>query len=314
MFDELKVLVIGDICLDILEEGKANRLSPEAPVPVILNPERKYSLGMMGNVLLNLRNLGADVEFITQFYGDKYGNKIIEILKDEGLFKVESNYVDGPVQTTVKKRVFANGQQVARIDKERRNELRLDFVEKKLSRFAESGKKFNAIIISDYNKSVVKKDLMELVKNYLPLIAEDDFNFYVDTKKKHILDLFAGTKFTIFPNTEELMALCESNKLGIPELSEHMTIVQTMSENGALLSHMDEGRFRCISSPAIKSEVIDVCGAGDTFIAAYTLYHTKFKNKQRALDFANYCCSKVVVKKGTTPVEYQEVMDFERRK
>lgn len=313
MFDELKVLVVGDICLDILEEGNANRLSPEAPVPVILNPTRKYSLGMMGNVMLNLRNLGADVEFITQFYGDKYGEKVSEILMAEGLFKVETNPIDGPVQTTVKKRVFANGQQVARIDKERRIPILLELIEKKLSRFAESGKKFDAIVISDYNKSVVTENLMELVKNYLPLIAKDDVKFYVDTKKKHILDLYMGRNFTIFPNTDELLGILDANNIDIPQLVARMNIVQTMSKDGALYHSMNGG-YSCIGSPALKSEVIDVCGAGDTFLAAFALYDAKFNNKQRALDFANYCCSKVVVKKGTTPVEYQEVMDFERRK
>lgn len=313
MFDELKVLVIGDICLDILEEGNANRLSPEAPVPVILNPTRKYSLGMMGNVMLNLRNLGADVEFITQFYGDKYGEKVSEILMAEGLFKVETNPIDGPVQTTVKKRVFANGQQVARIDKERRTPILLELIEKKLSRFVESGKKFDAIIVSDYNKGVVTENLMELVKNYLPLIAKDNVKFYVDTKKKHILDLYMGRNFTIFPNTDELLGILDANNIDIPQLVARMNIVQTMSKDGALYHSMDGG-YNCIGSSALKSEVIDVCGAGDTFLAAFSLYDTKFNNKQRALDFANYCCSKVVVKKGTTPVEYQEVMDFERRK
>lgn len=316
-FSNLKVLVIGDICLDIVEEGASTRLSPEAPVPVILNPTKKYSLGMMANVAMNLKSLGADVETATVFVDDKYGQKIMDLLYENSLadsskFNRAGFYASKDCTTTVKKRIIANGQQIARLDREYREEdLKIARVlEMKLKKLEEQGKtEFDAVIISDYNKGVINEESWKLIKDFLTFY-EYNGPIFIDTKKKDI-EMFKGCIIT--PNSKELYEILDYYNFTHPsELAEFLDsyFIETRSENGACIHGKN---FRSYS-PAYTQNVVDVCGAGDTFMAAYVLYISKHNNLDAALGFANYCCSKVVQKKGTSVVELSEVMDFESKR
>jgi len=123
-FSNIRVLVCGDICLDIMEEGISTRLSPEAPVPVILNPTKKYSLGMAGNVAVNLSNLGAET-YISGYIGVKDSqdsNKIYKLLDENNIKYIKRDIhvkTNEEVGTIIKKRIFANNNQIARLDYEK---------------------------------------------------------------------------------------------------------------------------------------------------------------------------------------------------
>lgn len=313
-FQDLKVLVVGDIALDIMEEGLSTRLSPEAPVPVILNPIKKYSLGMAGNTALNLKNLGADVYLCSWKKNDKYGKKIEKLIKKAGIkfannlrYKVSTNEFN-KLTTTVKKRIFANGQQVARLDKENNNIISKELLDTLKDYFIDYNTGyFDLIIISDYNKGFICKETWEIILPHLERINKG--NFYIDTKKLNVLDFYKG--MYIFPNTKEMLDIMKYNNCNTrDELRKKLDLdflIETKSENGASIY----ANNYIANYPAISKNVIDICGAGDTFISAFSLFYTKFKNPYKAIEFANYCCSKVVEKKGTSPIELHEIMDFD---
>ncbi len=312
-FQDLKVLVIGDVCLDIIEEGVSKRISPEAPVPVILNSTKKYSLGMAGNTALNLKNLGADVYLCSWKKNDKYGKKIEKLIKKAGIkfannlsYKVSTNEFN-KLTTTVKKRIFANGQQVARLDKENNNIISKELLDILKDYFIDYNTGyFDLVIISDYNKGFICKETWDI---FLPQLQRINKGyFFVDTKKKNVTDYFEG--MFIFPNTKEMLEIMNyENCKTRDELRQELDLqflIETKSEKGASIYEKNY-----ISNyPALAKDVVDVCGCGDTFISAFSLYYTKFGNPHKAIRFANYCCSKIVKKKGTTPIKLHEIMDF----
>lgn len=313
-FTNLKVLVIGDICLDVIEEGESTRISPEAPVPIILNPTKSYSLGMAGNVALNLKNLGADVTVESRISLDKYGNKIISLLEKSGIkYKIDEYFENDKISnisTIVKKRIMANGHHIARIDKESNfiTENFLIKLEEVLSLYDTN--QFDYIIISDYNKGFISKETWHIIQPHLERINKSN-EFFVDTKKNNVLSFFEG--YHIFPNSKELQQIMEYNNCQSPkdlviELDTDF-IVETKSEYGASIY---TSKSKPYDSPAISKEVIDVTGAGDTFMAAFSLFYMRYKNYIKALKFANYCCSFVVNKKGTYPITIQEVNNFDK--
>lgn len=306
-FSNLEVLVLGDVCLDIVEEGISNRQSPEAPVPVILNPTTTYSLGMAANVALNLHSLGAGLSFTFCFGGDEHGTIFKELI-DKTMSSTKHTKTDGKTITTVKKRILANNQQVARIDFEDKTDTpEVNALINSMVRRVEKGYKYDLIIISDYNKGIITKDSWSIIK---PLLLKLSDKFFVDTKKLNILDFYDG--MYIFPNKKEMESIMQYNNCKTrTELREKMNLdflVETASEEGAYLYKDDGKMYHC---PIFKSNAIDVTGCGDTFVAAFALYYTKYNNKKAALGFANYCCSKVIERKGTTPIMINEVLDFD---
>jgi D-glycero-beta-D-manno-heptose-7-phosphate kinase len=312
-FNNMKVLVIGDICLDIIEEGQSHRMSPEAPVPVILNPKENYTLGMAGNVALNLKNLGADVSLSTGYVSDESGNKIYSLLKENDLIK-ERRFVQNinskNACTTTKKRIFSNNQQVARLDYEttiHQVDMK-ELISISLKTRIDLGEQYDFIIIADYDKGVITEYTWPSILENLEILLKEDGEFFVDTKKKNILSFYEG--MNIFPNTKEMNELLEYNNCSTRnELRREMDlpfIIETAGENGAFI-YSDN---KVLSSKAYKNGVIDVCGCGDTFVAAFSLFYSKFGSKLKALDFANYCSSKVGQKKGTSSVYLHEVLDF----
>jgi rfaE bifunctional protein kinase chain/domain len=309
-FSNLKVLVIGDVCLDMVTEGVSHRQSPEAPVPVVLNPTTTYSLGMAANTALNLHNLGADVAYAFLVGNDEKGKIFGDLLeKNMGelsrIISDKTNY-----STTVKQRIVANNQQVTRLDFE--DNLTFDKLETLINcieRRVRNGIQYDLIIISDYNKGIITKESWEILE---PLLWQLSKKFFVDTKKLNVTDFYEG--MYIFPNTKEMNAILEYNNCSTRnELRKEMDldfIVETASQEGAFL-YKDDGKvYHC---QAFKSNVVDVSGCGDTFIAAFSLYYMKYSDKKAALGFANYCCSKVIERKGTTSVFLKEVLDYDNQ-
>jgi rfaE bifunctional protein kinase chain/domain len=312
-FSNLKVLVIGDICLDIIEEGTSHRMSPEAPVPVVLNPKTTCTIGMAGNVAINLKNLGADVDISTSYMMDDNGKIISAILDKEGLNKYAGRievFNSNNACATTKKRIFSNNQQIARLDYEMpADDLDiLDAMTTSLAKRINAKEKYDAIIIADYNKEIITKATWPTIKEYLDALLKNKGQYFVDTKKKNILDFYEGMQ--IFPNQKEMNELLEYNNCNTRnELRKEMDlpfIIETAGEHGANI--FQDGKT--LTAKAYKQGSVDVCGCGDTFVAAFSLFYIKFNSKLKALDFANYCASKVAQKKGTASVYLYEVLDF----
>lgn len=308
-FGNLKVLVIGDCCLDIIEDGVSYRQSSEAPVPVILNPNRTYSMGMAANVAHNLHNLGAMVNY-SFVLGEDENGKILSDLIENNLGEAIKYRHDGNWRTTTKHRIVANKQQVARIDFEDKMNIKaLNIFMSNLEKRVTSGDKYDLIIISDYNKGIITKETWSIIR---PLLEQLSDKFFVDTKKLNVLDFYEG--MYIFPNKKEMDSIIEFNGCKTRnELREELDldfIIETASEEGAFI-YKEDGKI--IHCPVFKSNVVDVTGCGDTFVAAFTLYYTAYGKKRRALEFANYCCSKVIEKKGTVAINLSEVAHFDSK-
>lgn len=319
-FTNLKVLVIGDICLDQTIDGSATRLSPEAPVPVVHNPELSYTLGMAGNVALNLRNLGAEVHIET-ICGKDEANGIIqkllnyyEIQDIQETIKIQDD-VQGRWVTTTKTRIVANGQQLTRIDIEEyvdNPELYEQFAD--IMDKNHGINKFDFVVISDYNKGIITETSWKYIKPVLDKVNKSGI-YFVDTKKTNVWKFYVED-FILFPNTKELNKIL--NEAGynstLDDLQEFMDdmqwklLVETASENGA---NIYNDKLEHWNYAAHTQQVFDVCGAGDTFIAAFSLAYYQTKNHHYAAKFANHCCSKVVMKKGTVPITYEEAAQYD---
>lgn len=288
-FSDLKVLVIGDICLNIDEYGNSTRTAPESDdAPILLNTSVKYSLGMAGNVASNLKSLGADVSILSRIALDYYGSIILNLLNDNGInYKVKeylSSNTNAP--TTVKNRIFNKGEQILRIDTESKNFKNKHFYNA-ISKLDYEDNYFDLVIISDYNKGLIDNKTIDFFKPELNRINKGEF--FVDTKSTNI-NMF--NNMILFPNSNELKNIKKHNNINNTyDLLEKLNspfLIETMDKNGASIYYNSNDYYNV---PSLNKNPIDVFGCGDTFISAFSLYYTKYKDKIKALEFANACSS-----------------------
>jgi len=157
-----KVLILGDIMLDEYLLGSVNRISPEAPVPVVEITSSRILLGGSANVAANIRALGDEPMLLGTVGEDDASIKLTQLLKQKG---ISSDFClhDTTRQTTIKTRILAHNQQVVRADRENRHELSDDIESKVYKRFLSVADEISAVIISDYGKGVVTPSLLEKV-------------------------------------------------------------------------------------------------------------------------------------------------------
>jgi rfaE bifunctional protein kinase chain/domain len=275
----MKIAVIGDIMIDRYIYGTSNRISPEAPVPVVLEKEIKDVLGGAGNVYNNLKGLGVDV-LLCGVVGD------FEDLGD--LLPIKNGLIEKGI-TTYKKRIIVNEQQILRIDKEEKHNLD----DSDIDEIINSVNEFNpdAIIISDYNKGVVTKKLIHKVKQFDCLKIGDP---------KVNIDIFAGFD-TITPNEKEW-----KNHNGKMTTD---AVLLTLGSKGMILYEDDEHEMEYEIKTTAKS-VYDVTGAGDTVIATYTYFRILRYSRYAAANFANIAAGIVVGKAGTSFIRLEDMNEY----
>ena len=245
MDTRLQILLIGDSCQDVYVYGTCDRISPEAPVPVLLEQHRHTMPGMAANVKANLEVLGCDVDFIT----------------NDALI-TKTRYIDS-----------RSGQQLLRVDNE------ADLIPWS-GRIASDLNDYDAVVFSDYNKGFLTYDnIKALLENY-------DGPVFVDTKKTD-LSVFKGCYVKI----NEL----ESKR--ISKDTEHLIV--TLGSKGA------KYKDQMYATPAV--EVSDVCGAGDTFLAALAYKHTLEGNIDSSIEFANKAASLTVQHLGVYAPTLEEI-------
>lgn len=268
-FNQLKVLIVGDVMLDSYTWGKVERISPEAPVPVVNVLNREVRLGGAGNVVMNVQSLGAEAIICSVVGNDTYGNDLIKLLQERGLS------TEGIIQsetriTTVKERIIAGSQQIVRIDTETDaliNETENQSLSQKIKELA---KEANVIIFEDYDKGVLSK---ELITDIIDFANNHNIPTVVDPKKRNFLHYQQATLFK--PNLKELregLDICfdvkKSEELE-KAVSQLKTTLQlkgafiTLSERGVYIDFKDEKRH----FPAHFRKIADVSGAGDTVIS-----------------------------------------------
>lgn len=306
-----KILVVGDLMLDRFIYGSVDRISPEAPVPIVKVKEEINKLGGAGNTAQNLRTLGAEPILVAVTGIDKEAETIRNTLSDSGIA------IDGLVSlserpTTVKTRILAQRQQVVRLDSE--NDFTLDKkdtnqLKETLSRYIDD---VDAVIISDYSKGLITQELIE----YITSNVSSDIIVAVDPKpSNHRCYKNVGI---ITPNIKEASEISLKKIVTDEDLKEAgdilfdmlgcRSLLITLSERGMALFEKKGSEPKYLETRA--REVYDVSGAGDTVIAAFTLAASAGAELIQAAELANFAAGMVVAKLGTASVSASELRKY----
>lgn len=308
-FPERQVLVVGDLMLDNFIWGEVNRISPEAPVPVVEVREESQLLGGSANVAHNVASLGGQA-LVAGVIGDDIAGQ--ELLKLFGQIAVPTTGLiceDGR-PTTVKTRIIAHHQQVVRFDREWRAPLREETVRGILAFIKETLPNLHGIIVSDYAKGVVTREFLDVLRE---LIAGRPLPVVVDPKVQHA-ELYRS--FTmVTPNHHEasqmsgipirdIETLIQAGKSLLAQLACE-TVLITRGKEGMSLFHRDGP---IVHIPTVAQRVYDVTGAGDTVIAAVTLGLVAGLSPEEAALLANLAAGVVVGEVGTAVVSAAQLM------
>lgn len=304
-----KVLVIGDLMLDHYVRGRIDRISPEAPVPVLEAQEEEYRLGGAANVALNLHALGAEVFTLGIRGADFAGERLQQLMQEQGLDT--SGLVLTPRRrTTLKTRMSAVNQQLLRIDYEDVSDLDEDTATLIMSRFQAVLNSCAAVIIEDYNKGLLTK---ELIGKIIAASRTLGIPVAVDPKHKNFFE-YAGV--TIFkPNFQELQ-----KNLGTKfeteadvfraaeELRARLNCSYLVLTRGSKGLYIFDGKAEPRHIPTFARDVYDVSGAGDTVISVLSLAFASGADIVSAATIANHAAGVVCGKLGTATASANEIL------
>jgi D-beta-D-heptose 7-phosphate kinase / D-beta-D-heptose 1-phosphate adenosyltransferase len=306
-FSKLKVMVVGDIMLDRYIHGDVERISPEAPVPVLRHVQRYERAGGAANVAMNLAGLGCQT-FLSGFWGEDGEQR--ELAGLLGKVRIDTTgVVTGSLPTISKTRIVGRNQQLLRLDIESRDGVPLNEMQWLEERAVGLAGKVHAVILSDYAKGALTDGLCAAVIRAaraagVPVLADPktpDFSKYsgATTVCPNLGELALATGVASH-RTDELLAAAEA--LLLEHDFQFLTV--TMSEKGISLVRK-EGRYH---SPARAQEVFDVSGAGDTVIATLAACLAGGLQVTTAVDLANLAAGIVVGKVGTVPIAQHELI------
>ena len=305
-FSKVKIVVIGDVMVDKYLWGDVTRVSPEAPVPVVRLQKTSLVAGGAANVAANAAALGATVYLIGVVGDDVEGANLAKILEDS---KVSAGHLikAGQRPTTVKTRIIAHNQQIARIDLETHD--RINRVEEKAvwEMFCEIAPEAGILVISDYAKGVLSDALLADLINYA---KERGITVVVDPKGRDYRKYRGATVIT--PNKFELAEVGGCRADSVEELSRAAqklvsdlgleALVITRGEQGMTLIEADQKTFNLA---AVGRKVFDVTGAGDTFISTLAVALGAGENYRTAAAIANIAAGLAVETFGTTTISFK---------
>jgi D-beta-D-heptose 7-phosphate kinase/D-beta-D-heptose 1-phosphate adenosyltransferase len=302
-FEHKRILVLGDLMMDKYIWGHVSRISPEAPIPVVVAKKDTSCLGGAGNVAHNLQKLGASPLLAGIVGEDKEGAWIRNAVEDDrGIFVIPQR------PTTVKTRVIAHHQHVVRVDMEEKEPISADLMDK-IHHFIQK-EKWDGLIISDYNKGIVTEPLL---KKVLSLAQQKNLPVCVDPKVEHFH--FFSPVTLITPNHLEAESVvhhaCRSDKevekAGNTILSKISATYLILKRGEQGLSVFERGK-KALHVPTLAHEVYDVTGAGDTVIAVSSLALLAGATIQEAAMLANIAAGIVVGKLGTAALTSAELI------
>ena len=295
-----KVTIVGDLMLDKYQWGEVERISPEAPVPVVRVEKEEFFLGGAGNVARNVKRMGGQPHLISVVGKDQAGQTIQRLLDKEG---IENDLLEiRGRHSTEKVRVIARNQQVVRVDKDPGDKIDSQIAQR-LSQLLLEKTEPGFIIASDYGKGVIREEVLkELTTNYQVILDPKTIN------KEFYNDLFLMT-----PNLSEAgelggETLNEREKIistGIKLLKKHnlKSLVITMGGEG--MAVFEEEKVWHI--PTLAQKVFDVTGAGDTVIAALTLSLQAGNDLLSSCQIANAAAGHVVAQIGTAAAGIDDI-------
>jgi rfaE bifunctional protein kinase chain/domain len=312
-FKKMKVAVIGDVMLDTYWWGEVERISPEAPVPVVAVDRKEKRIGGAGNVALNLQSLDASVALLTILGDDEDGVQLKQLLQDNNIdtrFLLESR----KRITTNKIRIISRNQQMMRLDAEYVHDID-EVDEEKLQNQIEkyiTTEKPDVVIFEDYNKGILTKNI---INHTIELCEKNKIPTAVDPKRKNFFSyknatLFKPNLVEVFTNlnllpeeiTEELLISIHSQ---LKETIEHTISLITLSEKG--IFYQENSNHEML--PSHRRKIADVSGAGDTVIAVASLVYAATKNIHLTAEIANIAGGIVCEEVGTVAINKERLLN-----
>jgi rfaE bifunctional protein kinase chain/domain len=312
-FSKMKVAVIGDVMLDTYWWGNVERISPEAPVPVVAVSKREKRVGGAGNVALNVQALGASVALLTILGDDEDGIQLKDLLREKNIdtrFILESK----KRITTNKIRIISRNQHMMRLDAEiihDIDELDEEKLQNQIEKFI-TIQKPDVVIFEDYNKGILTKNI---IANTIDFCRKNNVTTAVDPKRKNF---FCYRNATLFkPNLNE--AITGLNLLA-EDISEdllsniHVQLKEQLAHSISLITLSESGIFYQENNnknilPSHRRNIADVSGAGDTVIAVASLIYAATKDIDLAAKIANIAGGIVCEEVGTVAIKKQKLLD-----
>lgn len=321
-FNKLKIIIVGDIMVDSYIWGSVDRISPEAPVPVVTVNERGNRMGGAANVAVNIKALGAEPIICSVIGKDAKGTELIQLMEEDnmpthGIVKSK----DRP--TTTKFRVIGNNVQMLRVDEEITDDLNTSEEEELIKIVSDIliNEQIDAIVFQDYNKGILTKNIISEITK---LANQHQVITAVDPKKKNFSEFKDVTFFK--PNLKELREGIQSdvdptNKnslekaaLVLHEKLNARIIMTTLSEHGVFISTKNNGgSFSALSLPAHVRSISDVSGAGDTVIAVATICMALKQEPDFIASISNLAGGLVCEYVGVVPIKKEDLLEESKK-
>jgi rfaE bifunctional protein kinase chain/domain len=311
-FNSLNILIIGDVMMDSYVWGKIDRVSPEAPVPVVQVTKKENRLGGAANVALNVQSLGGHPIICAIIGDDQDGADLLKLLESSQLTKEGILSISGR-QTTVKTRIIAHKQHIVRVDAETDTPIPDGSNELMQERIAEimSSREIDAIVFEDYDKGLISEELITFVvnlanqKNIITVVdpKKRNFLFYRDVTlfKPNLKELREGLKTEVDPYS---ITQIESTVDLLREKLNAKSVMLTLSEHGVFVSNSKEHKLL----PAHVRNIADVSGAGDTVIATAALCLASGLDEFKSAAIANLAGGLVCEHVGVVPIDKEMLL------
>lgn len=307
-FGQARVLILGDIMLDEYMYGSVDRISPEAPVPVVDVTSSKILLGGAANVAANICSLGGEALLIGVVGEDEAAIKISQLLKSKNISD-KLLVTDITRRSTIKTRIIAHSQQIVRADREDRHEVNTEVEKEILKRFLSVVDDIQAVIISDYGKGVITLSLLEKI---MTVCLERDIYVAVDPKETHFNNYKRVSVITPnhheagfaygrrIQNEEDLLEVGN----GLLNRLQAKSILITRGPDGMSLFTADSAPRHI---PTFAKKVFDVTGAGDTVIASFVVATCAGADSIEAAVISNTGAGITVGEIGTATVSMEQL-------
>jgi rfaE bifunctional protein kinase chain/domain len=307
----VSILVVGDLMLDRYITGSVERISPEAPVPVVKVEGESLALGGAGNVAANVMALGASCEVVGVVGDDSEGVLLLEQLQEMGVGVKGVVSIPGR-PTTVKTRIMARHQHVTRVDREDPSDIETEWADAILGSIRTLLPDSQGLALEDYNKGVLVPDV---IRGALEGIRKTGAPSVVDPKRLRFFEYDGATVFK--PNSRELEdALGDHLQADDPEWMESVrrrlnvrNLLLTLGEQGMALQCQEDGYLRV---PTVARDVYDVSGAGDTVTAVMAVTLAVGGSPLEAAVMANHAAAVEVGKAGVATVSPDEIVEQQK--
>jgi D-glycero-beta-D-manno-heptose-7-phosphate kinase len=315
-FNHLNIMIIGDVMVDSYLWGKVERISPEAPIPIVALKRRENRMGGAANVAMNVKAMGARLVLCSVIGKDEKGKNFLELLEKEMIGSYGIIQSPGRI-TTSKYRIFGNSTQMLRVDEETEEDLDKQDLKNllKVIDAVFSKEKIDCVIFQDYNKGVLSS---ALVREVITKAKKLNIPVTVDPKKKNFESYTGVTLFK--PNLKELKEGLkteldnedpEALNRSAQSLREKLKcdyVLATLSERGVLISCKDKKAEKNIYIPAHLRSIADVSGAGDTVISVASMCLAEKRSPYEIAYISNLAGGLVCEDVGVVPVNKEKLL------